>query len=152
MRTKLLKWSSFTPHFTQKVSCSPFPKCVSLQYIHFLHEMCNVVNTHFLKTFHFDENNDLRSSKAEKYFTLKGFFPPNDKCLPWVLTARFCFRKHWRFVNLALGLFLSPAPLSTDPINSVGIIPNACDDQSQKSKSDIGCVALQCTSELSPNL
>ena len=42
---QLGNWSSWGPncwngpHFTQKVSCSPFPKCVSLQYIHFLHEM-----------------------------------------------------------------------------------------------------------------
>ena len=76
---QLRNWSSWGPncwngpHFPQKVSCSPFPKCVSLQYVHFLHEMCNVVNTHFLKTF---GNNDLRSSKAEKPFTQKVFFRP----------------------------------------------------------------------------
>ena len=99
---QLRNWSSWGPncwngpHFPQKVSCSPFPKCVSLQYVHFLHEMCNVVNTHFLKTF---GNNDLRSSKAEKHFTRKVFFPPNDKCLPWVLKPRFCFCKHCRFVK-----------------------------------------------------
>ena len=42
---QLRNWSSWGPncwngpHFPQKVSCSPFPKCVSLQYVHFLHEI-----------------------------------------------------------------------------------------------------------------
>ena len=49
--------------------------------------------------------------------------PPLTIVLPWVLKPRFCFRKHCRFVNL--GLYLAPEPLSTtDPINSVGMIPN----------------------------
>lgn len=61
----ILHKRSHVPHFPSVFLCNIFT---------FYMKCCKY--TLFEDLWHFDENNDLRSSKAEQVFYSKGFFPP----------------------------------------------------------------------------